>query len=124
MDGIRPEIQCLVSEDLASGGIRAHLVLPEGNGDPWMAEKIKDDIEEFGYGGAPVRIKSDQEPVIVDVQGAVIANRGRAPTILVDSPVGDCQSNGRVENAMKKVRNMVKTILSSFGIEVGHQSDT
>ena len=54
----------LVSEDLATGGIRAHLVLAKGNGDPWIAGKIKDDIEEFGYGGAPVRIKSDHEPAI------------------------------------------------------------
>ena len=68
---------------------------------PWIAGKIKDDIEEFGYGGAPVRIKSDQEPAIVDVQRAVISKRGNAPTILV-------------KNAIKKVRNMVKTILSSL----------
>ena len=104
----------LVSEDLATGGIRAHLVSAKGNGDSWIAGKIKDDIEEFGYGGAPVRIKSDQEPAIVDVQRAVIAKRGNAPTIPVNSPVGDSQSNGRVENAIKKVRNMVKTILSSL----------
>ena len=104
----------LVSEDLATGGIRAHLVAAKGNGDPWIAGKIKDDIEEFGYGGAPVRIKSDQEPAIVDVQRAVIAKRGNAPTIPVNSPVGDSQSNRRVEIAIKKVRNMVKTILSSL----------
>ena len=80
--------------------------------DSWIAGKIKDDIEEFGYGGAPVCIKSDQEPAIVDVQRAVIAKRGN--TIPVNSPVGDSQSNGRVENAIKKVRNMVKTIPSSL----------
>ena len=78
-------------------------VSAKGDGDPWMAGKIKDDIEEFGFGGALVRIKSDQEPAIVDVQRAVIAKRGNAPTILVNSPVGDCQSNGRMENAIKKV---------------------
>ena len=38
----------------------------------------------------------------------MIAKRGNAPTIPVKSPVGDSQSNGRVENAIKKVRNMVK----------------
>ena len=114
----------LVSEDLATGGIRAHHVLAKGSGDPWIAGKIKDDIEEFGYGGALVRIKSDQEPAIVDVQRAVIAKRGSAPTILVNSPVGDSQSNGRVENAIKKVRNMVKNNPFKFGIKVGHQSDT
>ena len=46
----------LVSEDLATGGIRAHTVSAKGNGDPWIAEKIMDDIEEFGYGGAPAVI--------------------------------------------------------------------
>ena len=76
----------LVSEDLVTGGIRAHLVSAKGNGDPWIAGKIKDDIEEFGYGGALVRIKSDQEPAIVDVQRAVIAKSGNVPTILVNSP--------------------------------------
>ena len=111
-DKIRDTV--LVSEDLATGGIRAHLVSAKGNGDPWIAGKIKDDIEEFGYGGTPVRTRSDQEPAIVDVQRAVIAKRGNAPTIPVDSPVGDSQSNGRVENAIKKVRNMVKTILASL----------
>ena len=63
----------LVSDDLATGGIRAHLVSAKGNGDLWIAGKIKDDIEEFGYGGALVRVKSDQEPTTVDVQRAVIA---------------------------------------------------
>ena len=104
----------LVSEDLATGGICAHLVLAQGNGDPWIAGKIKDDIEDLEYGGALVRLKSDQEPAIVDVQRAVIATRGSAPTIPVDSLVGDSQSNGRVENAIKKVRNMVETIFSSL----------
>ena len=59
----------LVSEDLATGGIRAHLDCPKGNRHPWIAGKIEDDIEEFGHGVALVRIKSDQETAIVDVQG-------------------------------------------------------
>ena len=104
----------LVSEDLAIGGIRPHLDWQKGNGYPWIAKKIKDDIEEFGYGCAPVRIKSDQETAIVDVQKAVIAKRGNVTTIPVNSPAGDSQSNGRVENTIKKVRNLVKTLLSSL----------
>ena len=106
-----------VCEDLATGGIRAHLVLAKGNGDPWIAGKIKDDIEEFGY--ALVRITSDQEPATVDVQRAVIAKRGNAPSMPVNSPVGDSQSDGRVENAIKKVRNMVKNNPCKFGVKVG-----
>ena len=52
---------------------------------------MKDDIEEFVYGGALVRIKSDQEPAIVDVQRAVIAKRGSAPAIPINSSVGNSQ---------------------------------
>ena len=84
-----------------------HICLGKRKRRPWIAGKIKDDIEEFGYGGAPVHIKSDQDPAIVDVQRAVIAKRGNAFTIPVNSPVGDSQSNGRVENAIKKVRHLV-----------------
>ena len=50
----------LVSEDPATGGIRAHVDLARGNGDPSIAGKIKDDIEELGYGGAFVRIKKQK----------------------------------------------------------------
>ena len=93
----------LVSEDLATGGIRAHLVLAKGNGDPWIAGKIKDDIGEFGYGSAPVRIKSDQEPAIVDVQRAVIAKHGSAPTIPVNSPLEILNPTDEWKNAIKKI---------------------
>ena len=89
-----------------------------------IAGKIKDDIEEFGYGGALVRVKSDQEPAIVYVQRAVIAKSGSAPPILVKSPVGDSQSNGRVESAIKKVRKNGENNPFKFGVKVGHQSDT
>ena len=98
----------LVSEDLALEECVHILSWQKGNGDPWIAGNIKDDIEESGYGGALVRIKSDQEPAIVDVQRAVIAKRGSAPTILVNRPAGASNQNGRVENAIKKVRNKVK----------------
>ena len=49
----------------------------------------------------------------------MIAKRGNAPTIPVNSHVGDSPFNGRVENATKKVRNMVKTILSSLESRCG-----
>ena len=78
----------LVSEDLDTGGFRAHIVLANGNGDPWMAGKIKDDIEEFGYGGALVRVNSDQEPAI-DVKRAVIAKRETC------NPTGEWKTQSR-----------------------------
>ena len=65
-----------------------------------LRERSRDDIAEFGYGGALVRIKSDQEPAIVDIQRVVIAKRGSAPTIVLKSPVGDSQSNGTILSSL------------------------
>ena len=96
----------------------------KGNGDPWIAGKIKDDIEELGYGGAPVRIKSDEEPAIVDVSRAVIAKRGNAPTIPVNSPGGDSQSNGRVGKRNQEGSKYGENDHFKFGVKVECQSDT
>ena len=56
------------------------MLLAKGNEDPWIAGKIKDDIEEFGYGGALVCIKKNQQLLM-------IAKRGNAPTIPMTVPL-------------------------------------
>ena len=93
-------------------------ILSKGNGDPWIAGKIKDDIEELGYDGALVKSQR------LLTSRAVIAKRGNAPTTPVNSPVGDSQFNGRVENVINKVRNMVKTIFTSLEMERQSGSST
>ena len=55
------KVTVIVSEDRRTGGVRAHMVSAKGNSDPWVAKRIKDDLEEFGYGGVPVVLKTDQE---------------------------------------------------------------
>ena len=113
----------LVTEDRRSGGIKAHVAQMKGATDEWLVDRICKDMEEFGYGGVPVRIKSDQEPAIVQLQTSVIGRRGDSITVPVNSPVGDSASNGRVENAIKRVRGMVKVIRSGleakWGVRVG-----
>ena len=46
-------------------------------------------------------LKADQEMAIADVRRQVIALR-LAETVPVNSPVGESQSNGRVENAVQE----------------------
>ena len=104
----------LARENLATEVIRAHLVLAK------KKRRLVDNRKDQGrhrriwIWRCARSVKSDQEPATVDVQRAVITKRGNAPTIPVNSLVGDSQSNGRVENAINKVRNMVKTFLSSL----------
>eukprot|EP00973_Karenia_brevis_P068453 9520545-Karenia_brevis.AAC.1 len=45
----------------------------------------------------------------MDLQKAVCAKRG-AKTVPVNSPVGDSQSNGRVENAIGRVQAGIRTL--------------
>ena len=113
----------IVCDDRRTGGVRAHLVCAKGASDAWVAGKIKSDMEDFGYGGVPIRLKTDQEPAIVDLQRAIISKREGAVTLPVNSPVGDSQSNGRVENAIKRVRNLVKVLKSNLEARWGIKVD-
>ena len=102
METMEPEkvkATVLVCHDSKSGGIKAHVVKSKGIGDTWIAGRIIKDVEEVGYGGCAIKIKCDQEPAIVDLQ-RMVGNQRRGKTVPVNSPVGDSQSNGKVENAI------------------------
>lgn len=67
-------------------------------------------------------IKSDQEHAIVALQHEVRRHRiGR--TIPVNSPVGKSESNGRVEDAIRRVQDKVRTMKCQVKIEVGISLD-
>ena len=91
----------------------------KGVGDTWIANRITKDMEEFGYGRCPIRLKCDQEPAIVDLQKELIKRRGEAKTVPVNSPVGDSKSNGRVENAIKRLQGMLRTIRHNLEAKLG-----
>ena len=62
----------------------------------WIVGKL----EECGYTGTPITLKSDQEPAMVSLKRA-IALRRRADTPLVESPVRESKSNGKIERAIR-----------------------
>lgn len=74
----------------------------------------KTSSDEFGYVGAHVSLKADQEPAIVELQSAVIQQREGGLTTPVISPVGDSASNGSVEIAVKRIRGLVKVLRSDL----------
>ena len=63
-------------------------------------------LEEAGYGGTRVPIKSDQEEAIVSLKKAVCLAR-KADTARIESPVRASQSNGKAERANRTRRNKV-----------------
>ena len=108
----------LVCHDSRTGGITADVVEQKGVGDGWIVNRINRDLEEFGYTGETVKVKTDQENAIVDLQREVMRTRAGL-TIPVNSPVGESASNGRIENAIQRVEGLARTIRSDLETSLG-----
>ena len=66
-------------------------------------------LEESGYDGVKITMKSDQEDSIKSLKKAVAVRR-RAETAMIESPVRDSKSNGRVERAIKTWQSQFRTL--------------
>ena len=103
----------------------AHMVQCKGAKDDWAIKKVLLDIEDFGYAGAKIVVKSDQEPAMVDFQRKIMESR-KAETVPKNSQVGESQANGEAENAIKRLQEQIRTIKddleakTSLDIEMSH----
>ena len=68
-----------------------------------------DTLEDSGYLGADVTVKSDQEPAIAAVRKGIAVNRV-GNTVPLNSPVRCSKSNGRVENAVKRFQGHLRVL--------------
>ena len=71
----------------------------------WMTGKI----EAAGHAGQKITMKSDQEDAIMALKKA-IAVRRQANTAMIESPVRESKSNGRVEGAIKIWQGQYRTL--------------
>ncbi len=78
----------------------------------WLAPKVVDDMNTIGMTKERVISKSDQEPAIVQLQHEVARLRKDAGTAIENSRVGDSNSNGAVERAVREVKGMTRTLRS------------
>ena len=83
----------LVMEDDTTKVITAHMV-PRKGPDDYSVNRLAQDIRGLGY--THVIPKSDQEPAILALNDSVKATVG-TEIVPEESPVGESQSNGRVE---------------------------
>ncbi len=67
---------------------------------PWVAKKIADEVEAWGYGSTSIVLLSDNEPAILSLKRAVMARRDKE-TILMETIEGDSQANGVAERAVR-----------------------
>ena len=117
--GERMNRPMIVIEDRETGAIVAHMCSQKGPGDKWIVRRIGKDLEEMGYGGTRIILKCDQENPIAAVQQEVIKNRPDVATVPRHSPVGESQSNGRVENAIRRVQEQVRAFYDQLKARTG-----
>ena len=79
----------------------------------WAVKWIVEKLDDIGYRGVPISIKSDQEPAIMALKTAIAAKRVGVTTP-IESPVRESQSNGAVEQAVRRWRGQVKTLKLAY----------
>ena len=79
-----------------------------------MADPIVDDLNTIGMGKNRIIAKTDQEASIVELQTEIARRRADIGTSLENSKVGDSNSNGKVERAIREVGNMIRTLKSAL----------
>ena len=85
----------------------------------WVAQQVVDDIETVGLSKERIISKTDQEPSIVQLQQEVATRRKDGGTALENSRVGDSDSNGKIERAIRDVKGMIRTLRSSVEEKTG-----
>ena len=74
-----------------------------------MPARLIQDWENCGFKNARVQLKTDQELSMIRLQTAVQELRTK-DVILVNNPVGESESNGRAENAIRRVQEKVRVL--------------
>ena len=87
--------------------------------DPWIVDQVVDDLNTIGMANERVIIKSDQESSITEMQSEIAKKRPTVSTGTENSKVGDSNSNGKIERAIRDVGNMVRTLRSFLSRKIG-----
>ena len=110
----------LVLKDKRSGTLSASLVPAKGR-DPFAVKFFRGFIEMMGHPEFVSR--SDGERGIVALKAEAAKETGKT-AIPVESPVGDSQSNGEAEAAVKEVKSIVRTVKMALESNLGRRLGT
>ena len=105
--GNEETLTIVVMKDRDTKTISSDVVELKGRGIDGTVDRIIENIQRLGY--KKVILKSDQEPALVNLINGVIEARDDS-TIPECSPVGESQSNGVVERAVRSVKDQVRTL--------------
>ena len=106
----------LVMKDRDTKTIFADAIDMKGRGFDRTVSRVVDNLARLGH--KKVILCPDQEPAKVDLIVGVIAARGD-PTIPRNSPVGESQSNGLVERAVRSAKDQHRILRFALHKRVG-----
>ena len=99
--------------------IWAYAVRSKGASERWVAQQIVEDLEAIGLSNERIILKADQESSITDVQQAVANLRKGHGSAIEQSRVGDSNSNGRIERAIRAFNGLIRTRRSALEAKIG-----
>ena len=80
---------------------------------PWVVKWCVAKLEEAGYTGKDITIKTDGEPALLDLKRAIMASR-TGLTTPIESPVRQSKSNGSMERAIRTWQGYLRTVKKYF----------
>ena len=103
----------LVMHDRQSGKVNSNVV-PSKGVNPYAVIKCVQNIKLLGY--YRLHLKSDQEPAIVALREAVKAALAdeKIEVMPEESPLGESQANGEVENSVRMIKAQVRKLRLSL----------
>ena len=85
-----------------------------------VVKYFKDILDESGYEGEKITMKTDQEPAMLALKRAVATARS-GETVPIESPVRASKSNGRMENAIGVWQGQLRTIKHHAEAKLGRR---
>ena len=109
----------VMNESLTSS-VWAYAVEHKGSREGWVVEQVLEDLQTVGLKNDRIVLKSDQEPAIVDMMTEIQKRReSDYGTALDTSRVGDSNSNATIENSIKSVMGMIRTLRFALQEKLG-----
>jgi len=104
--GDKTQMTVLVTKDRDTKVIMANVVLRKGSGMEETVDQGTKNIRRLGHNGR-MGIKVDNEPALIDLRNSLMRKR-EEPTVPIQPPKGESQSNGAIENAVRLVKEMIR----------------
>ena len=95
-----------------------HQAESKGSEDHYIWNRLIMDMDEIGYRGEKLIIKSDQERPITAVVNLICEHRN-GQTVPMESPQGDSASNSEVEGWIRRAKEQVRTLKLQLESNIG-----